>query len=118
MKTVSLSTDRFVTKELLLVSVIKGIREKHGYYQKEVAAELNLSPAVYCKFENGNGSFMFQHIIKFCELFDLKLSTIVLKAEELGEFLSKRNIPTVRTIDCVLKDRRMSVNEILVISKP
>ncbi len=56
---------------------IKGIREKKGMLQKQVAAELNIGSTNYNKLENGNREPSVKELQLLAELFDMSVDQIL-----------------------------------------
>lgn len=68
---------------------LKSLRNIYGYSGKELSEKIEISPGYLSEIENNKKKPSFNILEKYSETFNLKLSTLILLAEEDEENLSK-----------------------------
>jgi len=67
-------------------STLKSLRNIYGYSGKELSKKIEISPGYLSEIENNKKKPSINTLEKYAKVFDLKLSTLILLAEEdLGE---------------------------------
>lgn len=68
---------------------LKTLRNIYGYSGKELSEQLEISPGYLSELENNKKSPSLKVLEKYAKVFDLKLSTLILLAEEDSHNLSR-----------------------------
>jgi transcriptional regulator with XRE-family HTH domain len=64
---------------------LKMFRTIHGYKAKELAEHLDLSPSYLSEIENGKKTPSYDVLEKYAEVFDVKLSTLIIFTEDYAK---------------------------------
>jgi len=64
---------------------LKMFRTIHGYKAKELAEHLEISPSYLSEIENGKKTPSYELLEKYAEVFDVKLSTLIVFTEDYGK---------------------------------
>lgn len=66
----------------MIGEALKMFRTIHGYKAKELAELLEISPSYLSEIENGKKSPSYVLLEKYAEVFDVKLSTLIIFTED------------------------------------
>jgi len=66
----------------MIGEALKMFRNIHGYKAKELAALLEISPSYLSEIENTKKSPSYELLEKYSEVFDVKLSTLIMFSED------------------------------------
>jgi transcriptional regulator with XRE-family HTH domain len=64
---------------------LKMFRTIHGYKAKELAGQLEVSPSYLSEIENGKKSPSYELLEKYANVFDVKLSTLIIFTEDYSK---------------------------------
>lgn len=68
----------------MLGQALKMLRNVYGYKAKDLANELSISPSFLSEIENSKKNPTVDLLERYCDIFNLKLSTLILFAEDLS----------------------------------
>ena len=69
----------------MIGEALKMFRSIHGYKAKELAGLLEISPSYLSEIENSKKTPSYELLVKYSEVFDVKLSTLILFSEEYNK---------------------------------
>ena len=69
----------------MIGEALKMFRTIHGYKAKELAKLLEISPSYLSEIENGKKTPSYDLLEKYSDVFDVKLSTLIMFSEDFKE---------------------------------
>lgn len=69
----------------MIGEALKMFRTIHGYKAKELAGQLELSPSYLSEIENGKKTPSYELLEKYAEVFEVKLSTLIIFTEDYAK---------------------------------
>jgi transcriptional regulator with XRE-family HTH domain len=66
-----------IHRQLILCSRVRGLRERAGLSQSEVAKVLHISQAAYCRLERGEIEMTLTRILALGELYKVSLTSLL-----------------------------------------
>ena len=93
----------------MIGEALKMFRNIHGYTAKELAEYLGISPSYLSEIENDKKKPNYDLLLRYSEVFDVKLSTIILFSEEYDKnsFTSKAKNAIRKTLFTFIKRLEM-----------
>ncbi|WP_248548441.1 helix-turn-helix domain-containing protein [Paenibacillus odorifer] len=94
----------------MIGEILKKTRDIYGYKAKEMSAKLDISSSYLSEIENNKKKPSLELLEKYSDIFDIKVSTLILLSEDHDDAL-KRNKPQefikklmIKLIDVMSKD--------------
>ena len=66
-----------IHRQLILCSRVRGLRERAGLSQSDVAKALHISQAAYCRLERGEIEMTLTRILALGELYKVSLTSLL-----------------------------------------